>query len=159
MPSSDHTRQSRISQEVTLRSISALVDAGLLTETNAGALVPVAERYAVAVTPHAASLIDRENRDDPIARQFLPSESELRLAPEELNDPIGDETHSPIKGIVHRYPDRVLLKPLHACPVYCRFCFRREQVGPGGDRLDAAELAAALAYIRSNKAIWEVILA
>jgi lysine 2,3-aminomutase len=158
MPSSDHTRQSRISQEITLRSIRALVGAGLVVEANADALTPVAERYAVAVTPHVAGLIDRENSNDPIARQFVPSEHELRLAPEELNDPIGDEAHSPIKGIVHRYPDRVLLKPLHACPVYCRFCFRREQVGPGGDALTETELEAALDYIRACPAIWEVIL-
>ena len=65
---------------------------------------------------------------------------------------------SPVKGIVHRYPDRVLLKALHACPVYCRFCFRREMVGPGGDALNAEELAAALDYIRDHDAVWEVIL-
>src|SRR4029077_12027210 len=65
---------------------------------------------------------------------------------------------SPVKGIVHRYPDRVLLKPLHVCPVYCRFCFRREKVGPGGEALTAAELEAALAYIRGHSEIWGVIL-
>jgi lysine 2,3-aminomutase len=63
-----------------------------------------------------------------------------------------------VKGIVHRYPDRVLLKPLHVCPVYCRFCFRREKVGPGGEALSAAELDAALAYIQGRSEIWEVIL-
>ncbi len=158
MPLADHTRQSRISQEITLRSITALVDAGLVAASNADVLEPVAERYAVAVTPHVTSLIDRKNPDDPIARQFIPSEHELRSAPEELSDPIGDQALSPIKGIVHRYPDRVLLKPLHACPVYCRFCFRREQVGPGGDVLTESELEAALDYIRARPAIWEVIL-
>jgi lysine 2,3-aminomutase len=158
MPSQDHTRQSRISQGVTLRSVGALVDAGLVAPANVNALLPVAKRYAVAISPHISSLIGREDPDDPIARQFVPTTSELLSAPEELNDPIGDETHSPLKGIVHRYPDRVLLKPLHACPVYCRFCFRREQVGPGGDALTDSELEAALDYIRSRPAIWEVIL-
>lgn len=61
-------------------------------------------------------------------------------------------------GLVHRYPDRVLLKPHHACAVYCRFCFRREQVGPGGAALDARSLERALDYIRARPAIWEVIL-
>src|SRR5258708_11143766 len=66
---------------------------------------------------------------------------------------------SPVAGIVHRYPDRVLLKLVHVCPVYCRFCFRREVVGPRGrPGLTQAELAAALAYIRARPAIWEVIL-
>jgi lysine 2,3-aminomutase len=88
----------------------------------------------------------------------VPSAGELATAPEELADPIGDERLSPVKGIVHRYPDRVLLKPSHVCPVYCRFCFRREQVGPGSDSLDATELAAALDYIRVRPEIWEVIV-
>ena len=88
----------------------------------------------------------------------MPSAQETEIAPEELADPIGDEARSPVKGIVHRYPDRVLLKPLHVCPVYCRFCFRREKVGPGGEALSADELAAALAYIRARPEIWEVIL-
>ncbi|HET8727426.1 MAG TPA: lysine-2,3-aminomutase-like protein, partial [Alphaproteobacteria bacterium] len=83
---------------------------------------------------------------------------ELVIARDELEDPIGDAAHSPVKGIVHRYPDRALLKPLHACPVYCRFCFRREMVGPGGDGLSAAELDAAIDYIAGRPEIFEVIL-
>src|SRR4030095_12550322 len=96
-------------------------------------------------------LIDREDPGrDPIARQFVPSASETEVSPEELADPIGDDARSPVKGVVHRYPDRVLLKPLHVCPVYCRFCFRREKVGPGGEALSAAELDAATPYGRAR---------
>jgi lysine 2,3-aminomutase len=66
---------------------------------------------------------------------------------------------SPVPGLVHRYPDRVLLKLTHACPVYCRFCFRREVVGPGGPSpLSGEALDAALTYVASHPAIWEVIL-
>ena len=118
----------------------------------------VARRYAVAITPTLDSLIDPYDPDDPIARQFRPSARELDRRPEELSDPIGDDAHSPVKGIVHRYPDRVLLKVLHACPVYCRFCFRREMVGPGGEALTPDEIAAALEYVRQRAEIWEVIL-
>jgi lysine 2,3-aminomutase len=121
-------------------------------------LEAVVSRYAVALTPDMAALIDPADLADPIGRQFIPDAAELETTPDERTDPIGDQAHSPVKGIVHRYPDRVLLKPLHACPVYCRFCFRREQVGPGGEALDAAELEVAFDYIRTHSAIWEVIL-
>lgn len=142
----------------TARSGAEFVAGGLVPPERAAAIDRVAMRYAVAITPAMAELVDAADAHDPIARQFVPDEAELTTAPEERADPIGDERLSPVKGIVHRYPDRVLLKPTHACPVYCRFCFRREQVGPGGEALDAAELAAALDYIRSRPEIWEVIL-
>jgi lysine 2,3-aminomutase len=121
-------------------------------------LAEAAEAMAIAITPEMLALIDKENPADPIARQFVPSAAETEVADYEIADPIGDEARSPVKGIVHRYPDRVLLKPLHVCPVYCRFCFRREKVGPGGEALAAEELAAALEYIRQRPEIWEVIL-
>jgi lysine 2,3-aminomutase len=142
-----------------LRTPADLADAGLIAPDRAAALESVAERYAVAVTPAVAALIDAQDPDDPIARQFLPSEAELDVRPEELADPIGDAAHSPVEGIVHRYPDRVLLKLTHLCATYCRFCFRRETVGPGASRaLDGPALDAAFAYIAGRPEIWEVIL-
>ena len=140
----------------TLRTLEALEREGLVAADPR--LAEAAHSMAIAITPEMLGLIDRSDPDDPIARQFVPSVAETEVAPEELADPIGDEARSPVKGIVHRYPDRALLKPVHVCPVYCRFCFRREKVGPGGEALSAAELEAALAYIRSHPAIWEVIL-
>jgi lysine 2,3-aminomutase len=119
----------------------------------------VAARYAVAITPPMEALIDPADPCDPIAAQFRPDARELEIAPGELADPIGDNAHTPVKGVVHRYPDRCLLKLVHVCPVYCRFCFRREMVGPAGDgALTGAELDAALAYINGETGIWEVIL-
>ena len=141
-----------------LRRPRELVAAGLVAPERESEIAAVAARFAVAITPEMAALIDPEDPADPIARQFVPSAAELRTAPEERSDPIGDERLSPVKGIVHRYPDRVLLKPSHVCPVYCRFCFRREQVGPEGETLTAAELEAALDYIRARPEIWEVIV-
>jgi lysine 2,3-aminomutase len=119
----------------------------------------VARRYAVAVSPHLLSLVDPTDPADPIARQFLPDIAELNTLPEELADPIGDAAHSPVRGIVHRYADRVLLKAVAVCPVYCRFCFRREMIGPGQENaLSPHDLDAALAYIASRPEIREVIL-
>src|SRR6476661_3788360 len=109
----------------TLRSIPELQGAGLVSAADADALHAVATRYAVAITPAMSALIDRADAGDPIARQFVPDARELQHRPEELADPIGDERYARAPGIVHRYPDRVLLKLTHVCPVYCRFCFRR----------------------------------
>ena len=143
----------------TLRTPRALAEAGLIAADRVAELESVAARYAVAITPAMADLIDPLHPADPIARQFMPDPRELELAPEELADPIGDATHSPVKGIVHRYPDRLLLTLTHACAVYCRFCFRREVVGPGGaGGLTPAELDAACAYIQGRPEVWEVIL-
>jgi lysine 2,3-aminomutase len=122
-------------------------------------LEQVARRYAVAVSPHLLALVDPADPHDPIARQFLPSLEELTSLPEERADPIGDAAHSPVPGIVHRHPDRVLFKAVAACPVYCRFCFRREMIGPAKDNaLSKEDFEAALAYIAAHPEIWEVIL-
>ena len=142
-----------------LHSPADLAAAGLASAEAVAALEDVTARYAMAITPEIAALIDPLDPRDPIRRQFVPDVAELETRQQERADPIGDQAHSPVEGIVHRYPDRVLLKLLHACPVYCRFCFRRETVGPGGaGMLSGAALEAALAYIRSDPAIWEVIL-
>ncbi|HEY4847989.1 MAG TPA: lysine 2,3-aminomutase, partial [Methylocella sp.] len=114
----------------TLRSAADLIGAGLVPEAKRGAIERVATIYAVGVTGTVAGLIDATDATDPIARQFVPDVAELSQRPDEMTDPTGDRAFSPVEGIVHRYPDRALLKLLHVCPVYCRFCFRRAVVGP-----------------------------
>lgn len=139
-------------------NVSDLVAAGLMTPEAARAVSGVAQRYAVALTPYVLEKLAGAPPDDPLYAQYIPSPEEAYTTPSELADPIGDHAHAPVKGIVHRYPDRVLLKPLHACAVYCRFCFRREMVGPGGDALSPQELGAALAYVRDHPEVWEVVV-
>ncbi|HTT80932.1 MAG TPA: lysine-2,3-aminomutase-like protein, partial [Stellaceae bacterium] len=138
--------------------ITPLIARGLVAPERAAELRRVAERFAVAVTDEMAALIDPADPADPIAAQFVPSEAELHAAPDDQADPIGDARFSPLPGIVHRYPDRVLLKPILVCPVYCRFCFRREQVGPGRGLLPPAALERAFAYIEQHAETWEVIV-
>src|ERR1700732_1471613 len=135
-----------------------LVAAGLVEPGRFDEIRRVAAEYAVALTQDMAALVDRADPSRPVAAQFLPTAAELITAPEERPDPIGDERWSPVPGIVHRYPDRVLLKPILVCPVYCRFCFRREQVGREGALLSPEALGAALDYIRDRPEIWEVIV-
>lgn len=139
-----------------LTSLEALETEGLIADAQDPALAAVAGRYAIAVTPAMRERIAAP--DDPIARQFIPSPAELTTRSEESPDPIGDHRHSPVKGLVHRYPDRALVKITHTCPVYCRFCFRREMVGPKGDgNLSEAELDTVFAYISAHPEITEVI--
>jgi len=142
----------------TLTTMKALTAAGLVAPERAPSLEPVGARYAIAVPPALAALIDPADPADPIARQFLPDARELDRRPAELDDPIGDGLKSPVRGLVHRYPDRVLLKLVSVCAVYCRFCFRREMVGPGTPGLDEAAFAGALDYIRAHPEIWEVVI-
>lgn len=150
---------SRTNVPQTLREPKELVARGLADAADLSDLERVAARYAVAVTPEIAGLIDADDPNDPIARQFIPTAAELAAHPSERADPIGDEAHSPVPGIVHRYPDRVLFKLIHVCAVYCRFCFRREMVGPGRESaLSDGAYTAALDYIRTHAEIWEVIL-
>jgi lysine 2,3-aminomutase len=144
---------------VTLREPAELVAHGLAPAAALSELQEIAERYAIAVTPEIAALIEPGNPDDPIGRQFIPTAEELAHSAGENPDPIGDHTHSPVSGIVHRYPDRVLFKLVHVCAVYCRFCFRREMVGPGkATALSQAAYEDAIGYIRQHSEIWEVIL-
>jgi lysine 2,3-aminomutase len=119
----------------------------------------VARKYAVAVSPTLEALIDPADAGDPIARQFLPDIAELIETAEERFDPIGDSAHEPVKGLVHRHSDRVLFKAVSRCPVYCRFCFRREMVGPGkAPALTADDRERVFAYIAAHPEIEEVIL-
>jgi lysine 2,3-aminomutase len=161
MDTAGGTSMNRIDPKLaaTLRQPAELIDHGLAPASQLVDLERVAARYAIAVTPDIAALIDTGNPEDPIARQFIPNPLELVQEPGEHADPIGDDAHSPVAGIVHRYPDRVLFKLVHVCAVYCRFCFRREMVGPGkATALSDTAYRDALEYIREHAEIWEVIL-
>ena len=143
----------------TLRSAADLAEAGLISADTADGIRSVEARYAIAVPPLVTDLINPCDSNDPIARQYIPDARELVVTRGERNDPIGDEPHSPVEGIVHRYRDRVLFKVVHTCPVYCRFCFRREMVGPGKNaNLTPEAIARAVAYVSDHPEIREVIL-
>lgn len=152
-------RESQSLGRRTLRHPAELAAAGMADADRLATLEEVAGRYAVAITPDMVELIDRRDASDPIARQFVPDAAELTISPEEMPDPIGDDVHEAVEGLVHRYPDRVLLKYTSVCAVYCRFCFRRETVGhDGGGVLADAALERAFAYIEAHPQIWEIIV-
>jgi lysine 2,3-aminomutase len=138
----------------TLRSAADLVRAGLVADP--APIEAVARLYAIAVPPAFQALITHP--DDPIGRQVIPHPNELLTAANEHEDPTADAAMSPVEGVVRRYPDRALLKPVLACPLYCRFCFRRAHVGPEGSLLSETALDAALNWIAGEAALREVIL-
>lgn len=140
-----------------LTSVIELLEAGLILVDDVEAIDAVAARFPVRMTPAMRRAI--ATADDPVARQFVPDRRENDIRSYEDADPIGDHAHSPVKGVVHRYPDRALLKLTATCPVHCRFCFRKEMIGPhSADNLSEAELEVALAYLTGQTGIWEVVV-
>ena len=127
----------------TVNNIDDLTAGGHVSPAQQQHLEIVANRFAVAITPTMLDLIDPTMPDDPIALQFVPDTRELDMSTMDVADPIGDTSHTPLPGIVHRYPDRLLLTPLLICPVYCRFCFRRETVGHTNNGSLSADLTCA----------------
>ena len=146
-----------MNKELTSRSLRELLDAEALPAITEE-LEKVAAQFSVALTPALLALIDPKDAHDPIAAQFIPSAEELFVHPDELADPISDHAFTPLEGIVHRHEDRVLLKLLHACAAYCRFCFRREQISATQNNLSPEAVDKAISYIAQHKEIWEVIL-
>jgi len=112
----------------------------------------------VRIPRYYLDLIDWSDRNDPLRRQVLPLPDEQAVLPDDLRDPIGDESHSPVPGIVHRYPDRALFLLTATCAVHCRFCFRREFIGKPARTLRKDQFEGALRYLAEHDEIWEVIL-
>ena len=115
----------------------------------------VAARYPVRLSDYYAGLI--RVPDDPIWKQCIPDARELEDA-DQSPDPLEEETLSPVPGLIHRYPDRVVLLVSNRCPVYCRFCMRKRLVGSGDAPMTEAALQKALEYIAAHSAIHDVIL-
>lgn len=141
-----------------IRTLDALTELGLLENEKISDLSEVIDKFSLSITDQMYQLIDKNDPQDPIAKQFIPTSNELNIHPQESWDPIGDNIHMAVKGIIHRYPDRCLFLPVHVCPVYCRFCFRKEKVGDGSQTLTPEQLDAAFDYIAAHKEIWEVII-
>lgn len=141
-----------------IKNPKELLEQHFISEENFGEIKAVADSFSIAISAPMVELIDKGNSHEGIRKQFVPSPDELTIKEHELSDPISDFDFSPVPGIVHRYPDRCLFKISHVCPVYCRFCFRREQLGRRSKALSKEERKKAYDYIQSHPEIWEVIL-
>ena len=116
------------------------------------------KKLALAITPYFFNLVSRTDPSDPIRRQVIPRGGEMETAPDELLDPVGEDDTSPVKGIVHRYPDRVLFLVTDRCAAYCRYCTRSRLVSNAQDYNFRPEFEAGLEYIRNHPEIRDVLL-
>lgn len=114
--------------------------------------------FRMAVTPYYLSLINLNDPDDPIRKQAIPSVDELYFAPEESADSLHEDTDSPVKGLTHRYPDRVLFLITDRCAAYCRHCTRRRMVGQTDNAMPKAQLDACIEYIRNHPEVRDVLV-
>ncbi len=124
-------------------------------KVDAEPLLRVARRYPMRITPYYLSLINEPG--DPIWRQCVPDVRELEDDGQQ-DDPLSEELLSPVPGLIHRYPDRVVWLVSAGCAVYCRFCMRKRQVGCGGGTAGNAQIKSALDYIAERQEIRDVIL-
>ena len=145
-------------QQNRVRSLDVFQDILALTPAEVDAFEASVGAFRVAVTPHYLALMDRADPTCPIRRQPIPQPGELQPTPFEMEDPLAEESHMPVPGITHRYPDRVLFYVSHNCPVYCRHCTRKRKVADPRTAASSAQLDAGMDYIRSTPAVRDVLV-
>jgi lysine 2,3-aminomutase len=116
------------------------------------------KKLALAITPHFFNLIDRDDPNCPIRKQVIPSGMEMLVSEEEMLDSLGEDSHSPVPGLIHRYPDRVLLLVTDRCAAYCRYCTRSRLVSNAQDYNFHPELEQALRYLERHEEVRDVLI-
>ena len=129
----------------------------LTDEERAGVLLS-GNKLAMAITPHYFNLIDADDPGCPIRRQVIPRIEETWEDPDEMADPCGEDSHMPVPGLVHRYPDRVLFLVTDRCASYCRYCTRSRVVSGVGEQELHTEFEAALRYLEAHTEVRDVLL-
>ncbi|HEV7281077.1 MAG TPA: KamA family radical SAM protein [Pirellulaceae bacterium] len=140
------------------RTLAQLEQVLRLSDPEREALVQKGTMLPVAVTPYYMSLLDPEDPDQPLRKTVIPSSAEFVRTPGEADDPLGEDGHSPVPGLVHRYPDRVLLLAHDFCSTYCRYCTRSRVVGHHEIMPNEARLEQAFDYLRKTPAVRDVLL-
>lgn len=139
----------------TLEQLEARLE--LRPEERAGTIL-AGKKLALGITPHFFSLIDKNDPDCPLRRQVVPRIEEAYTSPEEMADPCGEDANMPVPGLVHRYPDRVLLLVTDRCASYCRYCTRSRVVSGAGEQELTVDLEGAFAYLRDHPEVRDVLL-
>ena len=130
----------------------------VLTPSERAGVLVAGSKLSLAVTPHFFNLIERENPNCPIRRQVLPRLEESLTTPFELADPCGEDSHMPVPGLVHRYPDRVLFLVTDRCASYCRYCTRSRVVSGAGEQELHTNFDEAIRYIETHPEVRDVLL-
>lgn len=141
-----------------ITSVERLAELMTLTERERDGFAAARGRLAFALTPHFFSLIDRENPACPLRLQVIPRAEERIVSPGESADPVGEEKTSPVPGLVHRYPDRVLLISTNVCACYCRYCTRSRLVSGARGNAFQPDLEAAFRYIENHREVRDVLV-
>jgi lysine 2,3-aminomutase len=141
-----------------VRTIDQLEKMLQLTDGERQALIQGGTMLPVGITPYYMSLLDAFDADQPLRRTVVPTPNEFQRTEGEADDPLGEDNHSPVPGLVHRYPDRVLFLPLDFCSTYCRYCTRSRVVGHGELVPNEKRLSAAFDYLRANRQIRDVLI-
>lgn len=129
-----------------------------LTPQEERGVVGAGDKLTMSIPPYFLSLVDTDDSGCPVRLQSVPRDYEFETASEEMTDPCGEDKNSPVHGLVHRYPDRVLFLVNEMCAMYCRYCTRSRMVGDGNHTLNTATYDAALEYIRSHTEIRDVLI-
>lgn len=141
-----------------ITSVEQLEQYMTLTDDERRGCENASHKLALAITPYFFNLIDRDDPDCPVRKQMIPREGEMHVAPEEMLDSLGEDEHSPVPGIVHRYPDRVLFLVTDRCAAYCRYCTRSRLVSNAQDYNFHPEYEQGLRYIESHPEVRDVLL-
>ncbi|MEG0771794.1 lysine 2,3-aminomutase [Clostridium sp.] len=129
-----------------------------LTEEEEEGAKKCLQTLRMAITPYYLSLIDPTNPEDPVRKQAIPTGLETHQSAADLEDPLHEDTDSPVPGLTHRYPDRVLLLITDQCSMYCRHCTRRRFAGQSDDSMPMERIDKAIEYIRNNPVVRDVLL-
>ncbi|MCH6257129.1 KamA family radical SAM protein [Puniceicoccaceae bacterium K14] len=138
-----------------LEQLEELID---LTDEERDGCSHANNKLAMAITPYFFNLIDREDPNCPVRKQVIPRAGEMVVTTDEMLDPVGEDSHSPVPGLVHRYPDRVLFLVTDRCAAYCRYCTRSRLVSNAQDYNFSPSLEQGLEYIRNHPEVRDVLL-
>lgn len=145
-------------QQQRVRNLEMLEKVVKVTDDERRAYDGSVEMFNMSITPYYAALMDPEDPNCPIRLQAVPKGGELKINPEDMEDPLAEERDMPVPGVTHRYPDRVLFYTTHNCAMYCRFCTRKRKVSDPGSAAQKKQLDDALDYIRNHPEIRDVVI-